>query len=47
MLAFVYPVMLNSPFNVSKTDLASKLQLNETIPGILPDLTGRGKARVG
>lgn len=39
--------MLNPPFNVAETDLASGMQLNETIPGILPDLTDRGKARVG
>lgn len=39
--------MLNLPFNVFETDLTSRLQLNETIPGILPNLTGRGKARVG
>lgn len=37
--------MLNPPFNVSETDLASRMQLNETIPGILPDLTGHGKGR--
>jgi len=36
---------LNPPLSLSEADPASGTRLNETIPGILPDLAGRGAER--